>query len=363
MAQTAKRKKAKPRGSGIKTGMAPGTMVFIGERKQDRARIHVIDYSETSLNELRDVSLDQCGDFARAPGVTWINVNGVHDIGLIEALGKCFELHPLTLEDIVNTSQRLKIEEFPYYMFFVLKMVKFNEPENRVDIEHVSLILGANYVISFQEKEDENDVFNGVRDRIRSARGRIRSMKSDYLAYTLMDAVVDHYFLAVERIGDRIEDIDDQILDQPKPENIKEIHRLKKEILSLRKAIWPLREEIGELQKSDSAVIRPETKFFWHDLYDHTIQIIDMVDTLRDILGNTYDTYLSSISNRMNEIMKVLTIIATIFIPLTFIVGVYGMNFEHMPELKWFFGYYMIWGVMLAVGSGLLIYFKRKKWL
>ncbi len=361
MSQPAKRKKRKVGGSGIKTGMSPGTMVFIGEQKKDRVRIDVIDYSETVLNELRDVSVNQCGDLAKADSVTWINVNGIHDIGLIEALGKCFGLHALTLEDIVNTGQRIKTEEYPGYIFIVLKMMTFNEAANNIEIEHVSLILGENYVLSFLE--DEGDVFDAVRGRIRSAKDRIRSMKSDYLAYALMDAVVDHYFLALERIGDHIEDIDDRILAEPKPDDIGEIHRLKREILSLRKAVWPLREEIGALEKSRPEMIRPETGVFLRDLQDHTIQVIDMVDSFRDILGGMHDTYLSSISNRMNEIMKVLTIIATIFIPLTFIVGVYGMNFENMPELRWPMGYYMIWGVMLAVGIGLLVYFKRRKWI
>ncbi len=363
MSQPAKKKKRKSRGSGIKTGMAPGTMVFIGEQKQDKTCIDVIHYSDTALNELRYVTVNQCMDFAKSPGVTWINVNGIHDTGLIESLGKSFDLHPLTLEDIVNTSQRLKIEEFPNYIFIVLKMISFSEAENKIEIEHVSLILGDNCVISFQEKEDENDVFDGVRDRIRSAKGRIRSMKSDYLAYSLMDAVVDHYFLAVERIIDRIEDIDDRIMAEPKPEDISEIHRLKRDILSLRKAVWPLREEIGSIEKSGLSMIHPETRVFWRDLYDHTIQIIDMVETFRDILGSMHDTWLSGMSNRMNQIMKVLTVISTVFIPLTFIAGVYGMNFEYMPELKWHLGYYIIWGLMLAIGIGLLICFKRKKWI
>jgi magnesium transporter len=361
MLKSLKRKKRTLRGPGIKIGMAPGKMVFIGDRKKEKARINIINYENTVLNELDDASVNQCRDFAKGPGVTWINVNGIHDIRLIQALGECFKLHPLTLEDIVNTSQRIKIEEFPNYIFIVLKMITFNEAANEVEFEHVSLILGENFVISFQE--DEGDVFDGVRDRIRSAKGRSRSMKSDYLAYTLMDAVVDHYFLAVERIGDRIEDIDDQILAEPKPEYIKEIHQLKRDILSLRKSVWPLREEIGAIEKSESAMIHPETKVYWRDLYDHTIQIIELVETFRDILGGMHDTYLSSMSNRMNEIMKMLTIIATIFIPLTFIVGVYGMNFEYMPELKWRFGYYMIWGIMLIVGIGLLVYFKRRKWI
>ncbi|MBF0413355.1 MAG: magnesium/cobalt transporter CorA [Desulfamplus sp.] len=362
MSQPTKKKKRNPYRIGIKTGMAPGTMVFIGERKQEKTSIDVIDYSDTTLNELRDVSVNQCCDLSKSSGsVTWINVNGIHDIAFIGALGKCFDLHPITLEDIVNTAQRLKIEEFSNYIFIVLKMMKFKEAGNNVEIEHISLILGKDYVISFQEKEGE--LFNALRDRIRAAKGRIRSMKSDYLAYALMDAVVDNYFLSIERIGDRIEDIDDQILTEPKQEDIKEIHRLKRDILTLRKAVWPLREEIGVIEKSESDMICSETKVFWRDLYGNTIQIIDMLDTFRDIIGGMHDTYLSSISNRMNEIMKVLTIIGTIFIPLTFIVGVYGMNFEYMPELKWHLGYYMIWGVMLAVGIGLLVYFKLKKWI
>jgi magnesium transporter len=361
MSPSLKKKKRFLRGPGLKTGMAPGKMVFIGDRKKEKAYIDVINYDNIMLNEQKHVSLNQCKEFSKASGVTWINVNGIHDIGLIEALGEYFELHPLTLEDIVNTSQRIKIEEYPDYLFIVLKMISFNEAANRIEFEHVSLILGETYVISFQE--NEGDVFDGVRNRIRSAKGRIRTMKADYLAYSLMDAVVDHYFLAAERIGDLIEDIDDQILAEPKPEDIKEIHRLKRNILNLRKAVWPLREEIGAIEKSEFATIRQETKVFWRDLYDHTIQIIELVETFRDILGGMHDTYLSSMSNRMNEIMKMLTIIATIFIPLTFIVGVYGMNFEYMPELKWPWGYYMIWGVMLTLSIGLLIYFKRKKWI
>ncbi|RJQ53454.1 MAG: magnesium and cobalt transport protein CorA [Desulfobacteraceae bacterium] len=354
MPKSTKKKQIKPRGS-------PGTLVFTGERRVDTVRVDVIEYSETALNEQSNVSVNQCGKLAKAPGVTWINVNGIHDMDLIEGLGKCLDLHSLTLEDIVNISQRPKTEEFPSYIYIVLKMVAYNEAENQVETEHVSLILGENHVVSFLE--DEGDVFDGVRECLRTAKGRIRSMRADYLAYALMSAVVDHYFLAVERIGDRIEDIDDRILSDPKPEDIREVHRLKRHILSLRKAVWPLREELGALEKSASALIRTETKVFLRDLYDHTIQVIDMVETFRDILGGMHDTYLSSISNRMNEIMKVLTIIATIFIPLTFIVGVYGMNFEHMPELKWTWGYFMIWGVMLAVGIGMISYFKRKKWM
>lgn len=359
MGKRHKRKNTKRQST--KSGLPPGTPVFIGERKREKTRIDIIDYNDIILNEFSDTTLEQCSDLAQAETVTWINVNGIHDLDMIEALGKCFNLHPLTIEDLVNTNQRPKAEIFPNYLFIVLKMMSYNETANSVDVEHVSLILGENYVISFLE--DEGDVFDMVRERIRSAKGRIRALKSDYLTYALMDTVVDHYFLAVERIGDFIEEIDDRLLTDPQPGDVQETHRLKREILGLRKAVWPLREEVGAIEKSESPLIHQETRVFLRDLYDHTIQVIDMVETFRDLLGGMHDTYLSSISNRMNEIMKVLTIIATIFIPLTFIVGVYGMNFEHMPELKWPWGYYLIWLIMVIVGGGMVLFFKRKKWM
>lgn len=348
-------------------GLAPGTMVYLGRQKQETVTIDTIEYSATSLRERRAVPVEDCrraddaheGD--EAAGVLWVSVNGIHDIGLIEALGSSFGLHQLTLEDLVNTFQRPKFEEFPDYLYLAMKMMTFDESNDRVEIEHVGLIVGSDYVISFLE--DEGDVFDEVRERIRAANGRLRTARSDYLAYSLMDAVVDHYFLALEQIGDRIEDVDDRILIDPRPEDIHEVHRLKRAILSLRKAVWPLREEIAALEKCGTALIHGETKVFFRDLYDHTIQVIEMVETFRDILGGVHDTYLSSVSNRMNEIMKVLTIIATLFIPLTFIVGVYGMNFDHMPELEWRWGYYIVWGIMIAVSAGLLTYFKRKGWL
>ncbi len=361
MPKPTKRRKTRSGSSAGKPGLAPGTLVYVGEREAKKVRIDVIAYSETSLTERTDVSVDQCRDLIHAPGVAWINVNGIHDLGAIGALGECLALHPLTMEDIVNTSQRPKTEEFPHYLYIVLKMITFGETASPVRIEHVSLILGAGFVISFLE--DEGDLFDEVRVRLRSAKGRIRAMNADYLAYALMDAVVDHYFVAIESIGDRLEEIDDRLLADPNPADIQDVHRLKRDILSLRKAVWPLREEIGALEKSESALVCPETKVFLRDLYDHTIQVIDMLETFRDILGGMHDTYLSSISNRMNEVMKMLTVIATIFIPLTFIVGVYGMNFEHMPELKWPWGYYGIWGIMVAIGIGMVIYFKKKKWL
>ncbi len=356
-----RKRRAKTRRGSLQKGRAPGTPVFIGERKQDKVRIDVIDYDEATFDEQRDVSVEECERRIHSPSVTWINFNGIHEVEIINRLGALLSLHPLTLEDIVDTDHRPKAEEFPNYLFCVLKMMSFNEAVNEVEIEHVSFILGDNWMISFLE--DEGDVFDAVRERIRSAKGRIRSRGADYLAHALMDAVVDDYFLAVERIGDQIEDIDDRIVENPQPEDMQEIHRLKRDIVNLRKAVWPLREEIGALEKFESALIRSETKVFLRDLYDHTIQVIDMVETYRDILGGIHDTYLSGISNRMNETMKVLTVIGTLFIPLTFIVGVYGMNFKYMPELEWKWGYFLVWGVMIAIGSGMLLYFKRKRWM
>lgn len=339
----------------------PGTPVFVGEPKRDKIRIDIIAYNEHTLRELADISVQELDSLDQPNAVTWINVAGIHDLHVIEAIGKRFGLHPLTVEDIVNTTQRPKAEVFPDYLFIALKMMSYHQTKDSVNVEHVSVILGENYVISFLE--DEGDVFDIVRERLRRSIGRIRTSRSDYLAYSLMDAVVDHYFLVVEQIGSFIDEVDDRLSTEAHPDDVHLIHRLKREILGLRKAVWPFREEISAIDKSASALIHPETHVFLRDLYDHTIQVIDIVENFRELLNGMHDLYLSSVSNRTNEIMKMLTIIATIFIPLTFIAGVYGMNFEQMPELKWRWGYYFIWFVMLLCGGSMVIYFKRKKWL
>jgi magnesium transporter len=345
----------------IRPGAIPGAIEFVGEQRLAKVQIDVIHYDGHGCSEERDVSVRSCADVVREDSITWMNVSGVHDVALVERLGEFFGIHPMTLEDIANTTQRPKVEEFPGYVFMALKMIAFDEDSQTIDIEHVSVILGDHFVISFLE--DDGDVFDGVRDRIRAASGRIRWMKADYLAYSLMDAVVDHYFLAVERMGDIIEEVDDRLLEDPQPGDIKEIHGLKRGILSLRKAVWPIREEVAMIVKSESPLLTAESRVFWRDLYDHSIQIIDLVETHRDILGGMHDTYLSTLSHRMNEVMKVLTIISTIFIPLTFIAGVYGMNFKEMPELEWRGGYYSVWVVMILISLSLFLYFRRKQWL
>jgi len=346
---------------GGKSGLPPGTPVFVGERKQDVARIDIMNYSADHLEEVREASLADCARAKDSAGVSWINVVGIHDIDLTQGLASLFGLHPLTTEDLANTSQRPKAEEFDHYLFFVLKMLDYAEETRVIEQENVSVILGAGYILSFQEKE--GDVLDPVRERIRSGKGQIRRRGADYLAYAIMDGVVDEYFVSLEKLGDYIEDLDDEILIEPDPSHMREIHRLKRVIVYLRKAVWPLREEIATMEKRGAHLIQPETRLFLRDLYDHTIQVIDMVETYRDIIGSMHDTYLSSNSNRMNEVMKVLTIIGTIFIPLTFIAGVYGMNFQYMPELKWHWGYYGLLGLMALIALVMLVLFKRRRWL
>jgi magnesium transporter len=344
-----------------KTGLPPGTPVFVGDKKAEEARITILDYDETRFQEREVKQIEECFPFKNTPSVTWINIDGVHDVGLIQKLGKNFDLHPLIIEDIVNTQQRPKMEESESYIYVVLKMLYIDDAKNETQVEQVSLVFGKNFVISFQERE--GDIFENIRERIRNGKGRIRKMGADYLAYALIDAVIDHYFIILEKDGEKIEELEDKVISEPKPETLLEIHRLKSEMIFLRRSVWPLRELVSSLERGESPMIHKSTRIYLRDVYDHTIQVIDTLETYRDMLSGMHDTYLSSISNRMNEVMKVLTIIATIFIPLTFIAGIYGMNFDFMPELKWRWAYFGVWGVILVVAITMVIYFKRKKWL
>jgi magnesium transporter len=344
-----------------KAGLPPGTLVHIGEKKAETVRITYIDYDEQSFQEKQVSNIEECLKLKDTPTVSWINIDGLHDIELLEKLGRGFELHPLILEDILSTGQRPKFEDYEKYIFIVLKMLSFSEETQSVEAEQVSLILGPNYVISFQERI--GDVFEHVRDRIRNAKGRIRKMGADYLAYTLLDATVDNYFVILERLGEKIESMEEEVVSDPTEKTIRQIHSLKREMISLRKSVWPLRELIGGLQKSESSLIKETTDVYLRDVYDHTIQIIDTIESFRDMVSGMLDIYLSSLSNKMNAVMKVLTIIATLFIPLTFVAGIYGMNFKYMPELEWRWGYAAALLVMLVIAAIMLIYFRRKKWL
>jgi magnesium transporter len=344
-----------------KAGLPPGTLVHIGEEKTEQIRIALIDYNEQNFQERVLEKVEECFPFKEMPTVTWINIDGLHSIETIEKIGKNFELHPLILEDILNTGQRPKCEDYENCLFMVLKMLTYNDESNSIQPEQVSFVLGQNFVISFQEAV--GDVFEQIRDRIRNAKGRIRKMSADYLAYALTDAIVDNYFLILEKMGEQIESMEEELIAKPSDKTVRMIHSLKRELIFLRKSVWPLRELINSLQKTESSLIMDSTEPYLRDVYDHTIQVIDTVESLRDMVSGMLDIYLSSISNRMNAVMKVLTIIATIFIPLTFVAGIYGMNFKYMPELEWKWGYLAVLIVMVIIGICMLIYFRRKKWL
>ena len=344
-----------------KAGLPPGTLVHIGEKKAEDIRITLIDYSEESIQERVVEKVEECFPFKETPTVTWINIDGLHKIETIEKIGKNFELHPLILEDILNTGQRPKCEDYEKCLFMVLKMLRYDNESSSINSEQVSLVLGQNFVISFQE--EVGDVFEQIRDRIHNAKGRIRKMSADYLAYALIDAIVDNYFLILEKMGEQIESMEEELIAKPSDKTVRKIHALKRELIFLRKSVWPLRELINSLQKTESSLITDSTGPYLRDVYDHTIQVIDTIESFRDMVSGMLDIYLSSISNRMNAVMKVLTIIATIFIPLTFIAGIYGMNFKYMPELGWRWGYGLVLLIMIAIAVIMLIYFRKKKWL
>ena len=344
-----------------KAGMPPGTVVYTGEQKLEKATIDIIDYDEGSLREFESVTVDDCFPFRDTPTITWMNVTGLHDVELIESLGGRFGLHPLVMEDIVSTGQRPKFEDFGNLAFMVLKTLHKSDVRGEVQTEQISLILGPNFVISFQEIHE--DPFGQVRERIRSGKGRIRTMGPDYLAYALIDAIVDHYFVVLETLGDEIEALGEEAVNDPSPQTLHTIQTLKRELSHLRRMVWPLREVVSGFQRGESELLSERTEIFLRDVYDHTIQVMETLEAFRDMVSGMFDTYLSSVSNRMNEVMKVLTIIATIFIPVTFVAGVYGMNFHTMPELAKPWGYPAALGVMLLIAVGMLVYFRRKRWI
>jgi len=295
------------------------------------------------------------------PGITWLNVEGVHDVELIRTLGEHYSLHPLVLEDIVSTVQRPKVEDYGDYIYIVLRMLR-PLPNGDFESEQFSMVLGSGFLLTFQEGL-EGDLFDPIRTRIRTGKGKIRGMGADYLCYSLLDATVDSYFTVLEGFGERVLNIEEELAGSPTRRTLVQINALKKEIIYLRKAIWPMRELLGFLERGESELVQDSSRVYFRDVYDHTIQTMDSIETYRDLLMGMLDLYLSSISNRTNEIMKFLTVIGTIFMPLTFLVGVYGMNFKHMPELEWHNGYFVLWGIMITITLGMIYYFRRKRWL
>lgn len=337
-----------------KAGLPPGTPMYIGDNPTETARITVIHYSETELEEREVEHLEECFSFKDKQTVNWINVDSLH-AGVIAQLGHCFGVPALVLEDILNTHQRPKLEDFDGSLYIVLKMLSCDGPHQDILIEQVSLVLGPNYVLSFQEKI--GDVFNPVRQRIRNPKSQLRQNGPDYLAYALLDAIIDNYFLILEMLGEQIGAVEDELLSAPTPQTVKTIHHLKREMIYLRQSVWPLREVITALNRDDAPLISPITRTHLRDVYDHTIQVIETIETYREMLAGMLELYLSSMSNKMNEVMKTLTIIATIFIPLSFIADLYNLN------LYWPWGYLPLSLLMLLVGIGMVVYFKRKKWL
>jgi magnesium transporter len=331
-----------------------------GDPSGPPVRITVIDYDATHFEERTVGQISECFPFRDTETVTWINIDGLGNPKIIEDLGKCFTIHPLIVEDIFNTGQRPKMEDLDQYIYLSLKMLTFIDETKAIKIEHISMVFGHNFLISFQE--DIGDIFDPVRDRIRKE-GRIRKLGPDYLAYALIDAAVDNYFAVMEKLEEQVEDLEEELVGKPTPDSLQKISRLKKDMIFLRKSVWPLREMISNLEQSESALIKESTRIYLRDVYNHTIQVIDTLETFRDMVSGMIDIYLSGLSYKMNEIMKVLTLIATIFIPLTFVVGLYGMNFKNMPEIQWEYGYYSVLGVMALMVSGMLIYYRKKKWI
>jgi magnesium transporter len=345
-----------------KAGLPPGSLVYIGDKKTAKAKITVIDYDSKKFSEQIINKVEECFAFKKTPSVTWINIDGLEDVDVLKKLGNEFNIHPLILEDMLNTDQRPKMEDLGKYVFIVIKMLSLDEQKIEIVSEQVSFILSKNFVISIQESA-EGDAFNAVRERIRARTGRHSKMGTDYLVYSLVDAIVDNYFIILENLGERIEELEEKVVSNPQPDVLKKIHGLKTGMIFLRRAVWPLREMLSQLERGESALIKSQTRIYFKDIYDHTIQIMDTVETFRDILQGILDIYISGISNKLNEVMKVLTVIATIFMPLTFLAGVYGMNFHYMPELGWKWGYSYFWIIILISGILMFIYFRKKKWV
>ena len=344
---------------GRKVGAAPGTLVHIGDVSTQTTRVYAIDYDQHTLQEQ---TIERLADYALPAQNTltsWINTDGLHDPDVIRQLGGLFDLHPLVQEDILNTDHRPKIEVHDNYLYIVIKMLQFDDKTETLQSEQVSLIVGDNYLLSFQEKS--GDVFDSVRERVRSGR-KIRQLGPDYLAYALIDAVVDNYFLLLEKFGDAIEDLEQELLENPSAGALNKIHHFKREMLLLRKAVWPLREVLSSLSRDETLVMNRETRVYLRDVHDHSIHIMDTVETLRDLLAGMLDLYMSVSNQRMNEIMKTLTLFTTVFMPLTFIVGIYGMNFDYMPELRLSWAYPAVMLLMVGIAGGLLGYFKWRRW-
>ncbi len=342
-----------------KVGAAPGTMVYVGRREAAPLQLSAITYDADQLQEHGALTLEACLALRDRPGVTWIDATGLGDPDGLHRLCEHFGVHPLVQEDLVNTTQRPKSEAYGDHLLLICRMLR-HDASGALAPEQISLVLGDGWLLSFQERP--GDVFDPVRQRLRQNRPRLRGGGSDYLAYALLDAVVDGYFVVVEALAERVEDLEDDLIERPASVDLATLHRLKRQLIAVRRAVWPLREVVADLVRDETPLLHADMPLFLRDVADHALQVADAVDSLRDILGGLQDLHLATVSNRMNEVMKVLTIMGSLFIPLTFLAGIYGMNFEHMPELGWRWSYPAFWLVLLGLGTGLLAWFRRRGW-
>jgi magnesium transporter len=344
-----------------KSGLAPGTLVHVGEVHEHPHSISVTNYNQASLEQRTIDSIEDLLPYKTTDSVTWVMVEGLKEVDIIDAIGQHFDIHPLVLEDILNTHQRTKFEEYPDYLYFVLKVVSLGKGAFNVEYEQISILVLKNFVFTFMEKPD--GLFKPILNRLANEDSYLRNAGADYLAYMIMDVVVDEYFTLQDAFDEQIEFIEDELLANPSVTTLTTIQKIRRELIFLRKTVSPLRELLAAIRRSESPLFDERTKRYFADIYDHSIRIIEAVESYRELISGMLDIYLSSVSNKMNETMKFLTVFASIFIPLTFIAGVYGMNFEYMPELTWKWSYPALWGVFIGTAVSLLIYFKKKKWL
>lgn len=347
--------------SASKAGLPPGTLVHVGHIRSERAKIVVLHYTGSEVVE-KDVTLEQLRGIAtQESGITWIHVAGLAHVEAVERVGQEFGIHPLALEDIVNTNQRPKLEDYGEYLYMTLKTLHYQSGPSDIVSEHINLILGKNFVLSFQESQQP--WFHSIRERIMSNPERFGRQGAGYLAYALLDTVVDGYFVVLENLGERVEELEERLIESPDSALLAHIHDLKREMLFLRRSVWPLREVVAGIERGSSPLFADHTMIYIRDVYDHTVQVIETLETYRDMASSMIDIYLSGVSNRMNEVVKMLTVISTIFMPLTFLAGVYGMNFKFMPELEWEYGYPAVLCVMAGIGHFMYRYFRNKHWI
>lgn len=352
-------KKRKQHKRSSKAGLPPGSLVLIGDHRDDPVTIELIDYTESEKKEYEISNVEELKSCLETSTVSWVNINGIHNTDAIEAIGKIYGIHNLVLEDILNTDHRPKVEPFEDYVFFTMKMMWYNE-DNELEREQISIVFGKPFVLCFQERK--GDIFDPIRERIRTDSGLIRKRGSDYLVYRLIDSVVDNYFIIIERIEERVEDLEEAITADIDDDHMRTIQHMKREIITLKRALLPLREAVSGLEKGVSELVDKDNEKYFRDVYDHLIQIADNLETNREVLSGLMDMHVANMSNRMNQVMKVLTVIASLFIPLTFIAGIYGMNFDNMPELHLKYGYFYAWGLMIVVFISMLLFFKKKRW-